>query len=874
MAAGIARGSAVAGTLTRPAAGDMSRPADSQLAELVRELGLDEQVLRERLAYVAFDADDARRLAGLALPAGSADFLDAFYDHLRRFAAPGALLGDAAAIEHLKQVQGAYFERLFSGRYDLEYLTDRLRVGLAHQRIGLAPDWYLGAYATYLCQLLPHLEQACGGDGTRLLAVIQALIKLVFFDIGVALEAYFFEEKSALDGAHRQAQITFDAAPMGLAVLDQHLRVARANPAFLELLGRPAEQALDRPLRSLLDAEPLAECLAAALAGQDTVERLRLRARRPDLSDLSVAVSCAHIPSDDGGSVLLVVEDLSEQERLQQSLLDSEETLLRAQAVAAIGSWRFDLDSGSLTFSPEACRIAGLPTGSTVDFDGFRERIHPDDRDWFDQAWEAARSGAPYHLEHRLQIGGTERWVEARSEARRDRNGRPVQLVGTIQDITERKFAARRIEQLAFFDPLTGLPNRVSFMDRLQRALTAAANAGRRLALVYLDLDNFKDVNDAEGHRAGDRVLVEVARRLHAIAGDQAIVARLASDEFAVLLQENDETDTRRLVSAIHRGLAMRSRYHADALHATLGVAFSPHDTNDAEHLLVCAEIAMLQAKSRGVRHACYHRRHGESQRRRYALARGLERALADDRLSLVYQPQVAAHDGRLAGVEALLRWYDPDRGWISPAEFIPVAETHGLIRRIGQFALSQASAQAAAWRAAGTPLPGRIAVNVSARQLDDVDFFEDALARVRETGATPADIELELTETGLMRDPQYAIEMTRALAGAGFTIAVDDFGNGYSSLVQLKRLPIGKLKIDMSLVRDMLTNRSDHAIVSTVIAMGRSLGVATVAEGVESAEQAAALRELGCSYIQGYHFSRPLTADDLQRQWLQGGGR
>lgn len=234
----------------------------------------------------------------------------------------------------------------------------------------------------------------------------------------------------------------------------------------------------------------------------------------------------------------------------------------------------------------------------------------------------------------------------------------------------------------------------------------------------------------------------------------------------------------------------------------------------------------------------------------------------------------MATHDGHLAGVEALLRWHDPERGWISPTEFIPVAETHGLIRRLGQFALSQASAQAAAWRAAGTPLPGRIAVNVSARQLDDVDFFEDALARVRGAGATPADIELELTETGLMRDPQHAIELTRALAGAGFTIAVDDFGTGYSSLVQLKRLPVGKLKIDMSLVRDMLADPNDYAIVSTVIAMGRSLGITTVAEGVESAEQAAALRELGCSYIQGYHFSRPLTADDLQRQWLQGGKR
>ncbi len=850
----------------------MSRPTDLRLAELIRELGLNEQTLHERLAYVAFDADDARRLAELALPAGTTDFLDAFYGHLRGFATPGALLGDEADVARLKQVQGAYFARLFSGRYDLDYMTDRLRVGLAHQRIGLAPGWYLGAYATYLCRLLPHLEQACGADSARLLAVLQALIKLIFFDIGVALEAYFFEEKCALGKARQQAEITFDAAPMGLAVLDGHLRLRRGNPAFLALIGQSATQAQDRHLLSLLDAEPLADCLAAALAGHDTANRLRMRARRPDHGHVSVAVSCVRIPFRDGDGVLLVVEDLSEQERLQQSLLESEEMLLRAQAVAAIGSWRFDIADGNLTLSPEAYRIAGLPTGGAVDFHTFRQRIHPDDRSWFDQAWEVALSGAPYRLEHRLQIGGTERWVEARSEARRDRSGRPVQIVGTIQDITERKFAARRIEQLAFYDALTGLPNRVSFMDRLQQALAASTPRGRRLALLYVDLDRFKDINDVEGHQAGDRVLVEVARRLHAVTGDQATVARLASDEFAVLVPQADEAGTRQQISAIHRALAMSSRYHADALHASLGVSFFPDDADNAEDLLVCAEIAMHQAKSRGAKHAFYQKQHGESQRRRYTLARTLGRALDGDRLSLVYQPQVTAHDGRLAGVEALLRWHDPERGWISPAEFIPVAEAHGMIRRLGQFALRQASMQAAAWRAGATPLPGRIAVNVSARQLDDTGFFDDTLALVREAGATPADIELELTETGLMRDPQYATELTRALTAAGFSIAVDDFGTGYSSLVQLKRLPVGKLKIDMSLVRDMLTDRSDHAIVSTVIAMGRSLGIATVAEGVESADQAAALRRLGCSYIQGYHFSRPLAAGDLQRQWLRDG--
>jgi EAL domain-containing protein (putative c-di-GMP-specific phosphodiesterase class I) len=258
--------------------------------------------------------------------------------------------------------------------------------------------------------------------------------------------------------------------------------------------------------------------------------------------------------------------------------------------------------------------------------------------------------------------------------------------------------------------------------------------------------------------------------------------------------------------------------------------------------LLIHAEIAMHQAKALGAKHYFYKKQLGEAQRRRYALARALEHALTADQLTLHYQPQVTAHDGRLAGVEALARWRDPQRGWISPAEFIPVAESYGLVGELGRVVLHKAATQVAAWRAAGAPLAGRVAVNVSARQLEDADFYEDTLAIVRDAGATPADIELELTETALMRDPQQAVELTRALAGAGFALAVDDFGTGYSSLVQLKRLPVGKLKIDMSLVRDMLTDRSDHAIVEAIVAMGRSLGVATVAEGAESAEQVAEL--------------------------------
>lgn len=852
---------------------------ETRLTELIRDLGLDEAVLQRRLAYVDFGPRDALWLSRVELPADATGFLDGFYNHLRSFDEPAALLADGGDVQRLKQVQGAYFSRLFSGRYDFDYMVDRLRVGMAHQRIGLTPGWYLGAYATYLSGLFPSLERACGGDTARLWATMRALIKLIFFDIGVALEAYFHEEKRALAKARRQAETTFDAAPMGLAVLNRCLQVARANPAFVRFVGCPIEQIQDAPLGSLLSAPALADWLTDCLAEDPEPRSVFMHAMRPQATHVdatvqpaSVSITCARIPFEDTVGVLLAVEDLSRQDRLQQSLQESEETLLRAQAVAGIGSWRLDIERSELRWTPETYRIFGLPPGQPIDYPTFLACIHPEDRERVDHAWRAALAGSPYHVDHRVVSAGGERWVEERAEIFRDPQGRPQLAVGTVQDITERKFAARRIEHLAFYDTLTGLPNRVLFMERLQQLLAVARRTSQRVALLYLDLDRFREINDAEGPAAGDRVLIEVARRLHATVGEHITLARLASDQFGVVLPEIDEAATPRLLSAIHSSLGVKSRHHAEAVPASIGVAYYPRDARTAQQLLVYAEIAMQQAKARGVRHYFYKREHGRLQRHRYQLARSLKDALTAGQLCLHYQPQVAALDGRLVGAETLLRWHDPKRGWISPGEFIPVAEAHGLISEIGRMALQHAAAQAAAWRAAGTPLPGRLAVNVSARQLDEGRFFEDALTLVREAGATPTDIELELTETCVMRDPEHAVALTRALSGAGFAIAVDDFGTGYSSLVQLKRLPVGKLKIDMSLVRDMLTDKSDYAIVEAILAMGHSLGIATVAEGVESAEQAQALRRMGCPFIQGYYFSRPLAAADFNARWLRAG--
>jgi diguanylate cyclase (GGDEF)-like protein/PAS domain S-box-containing protein len=594
------------------------------------------------------------------------------------------------------------------------------------------------------------------------------------------------------------------------------------------------------------------------------------RARIPVRVTLT-GIRLAEEEEEEEARVLMIVEDVTEQTRLEDALHASEADLLRAQAVARIGSWRLDCLSGALVWTPEVFRIFGLPPATPLSYDTFLACVHPDDRELVDSAWRAALAGAPYRVEHRIVAGDMVRWVEERAEIEFDPQHRPLKAVGTVQDITERKTTEARMRQLAFYDSLTGLPNRALFLDRLKQALASAHRHGQRVALLFVDLDRFKEINDTAGHDVGDFVLAAVARRLKNILRQEETLARLSGDEFVVIVPGADQAAAvhiaERIRTALSEPLALTG--HVLSLGASIGIAFYPEDGTTAEDLLKHTDIAMYRAKAAGGGYRFYHARMSAELERRLEIARRLEAALTDGRLQLYYQPQVHLATGRLVGAEALARWHDSEWGWVSPAEFIPVAEERGLIGALGDWALAAACRQARCWAQARAGLLGRIAINVAARQLDDDGFLERTLAVVRDSGVTPEVIELELTESGMMADPERAVEVTQALAAAGFALTIDDFGTGYSSLSYLKRFAAGKLKIDMSFVREMLTDRNDYAIVGTIVAMGRSLGLKTLAEGVESAAQAQALQALGCHQAQGYHFGRPEPAEDFARRWL-----
>jgi len=427
--------------------------------------------------------------------------------------------------------------------------------------------------------------------------------------------------------------------------------------------------------------------------------------------------------------------------------------------------------------------------------------------------------------------------------------------------------AAEQVEYLAYHDKLTGLPNRSLLSRTLLRELDEARLRGTRLALVFVDLDRFKNINDTLGHEAGDRFLQEAAARLRACVRAGDLVARLGGDEFVVLVTGlvDDaalENVAAKILAALTRAVSLDGREFQ--VTASLGLAVCPRDGEDERTLMKKADLAMYRAKEAGNGYAFYRPEYDRDDLDRLAFEASLRRAVDLGQFEVHYQPKVACGTGAVTGVEALLRWPHPEQGMISPAAFIPVAEETGLIVEIGRWVLHTVCRQHADWIAQGLP-PIPIAVNLSARQLGDDHLVDDVRAALAGTGMDAAMLELELTESMLMRDVERATRLLGELKALGLQLSVDDFGTGYSSLATLKNFPVDTIKIDRSFIRDLSTCDDDRALADAIISMGRTLSLTVVAEGVETTEQAEFLRAHGCDEFQGFLFSRPVPAERLR---------
>ena len=552
-----------------------------------------------------------------------------------------------------------------------------------------------------------------------------------------------------------------------------------------------------------------------------------------------------------------------------EQLLENERRAASTLALAAIGIAHVD-DSGRFLYAnPQLCQMLGY---SEVELQAMsvKQISHPDDANVTDEVREKLRKGEiqSFKMEKRyVRKDGTTIWVALTIAARRDGARHRISDVSIVEDISARKLAEERVQYLATHDGLTGLPNRALFA---QLATLAMENARRRhckMAVLYIDLDRFKTINDSLGHDAGDVLLREMASRFRECVRGSDVVARLGGDEFVVLLSEVSGQAQATVVARILLSATMRpvEIYHQEwRVTASIGICLHPEAGQEDQAVLRNADLAMYMAKEEGKNTYQFYSAAMQARTAgRRAIETHLRHALQRNELSLQYQAKVQIDTDTITGVEALLRWNNPELGAISPVQFIPVAEETGLIVPIGQWVLRTACAQNAQWLKDGLP-PVRICVNLSMRQLEDSGLIGDIQSALAQSGLPPQLLELELTESMIMHNAERAVRILAEIKSLGVRLAIDDFGTGYSSLAQLKRFPIDTLKVDRSFIREIARDAEDRAITEAIIAMGKTLSLTIVAEGVETAEQKAFLRERACDEMQGYYFSTPVHPDEF----------
>lgn len=564
------------------------------------------------------------------------------------------------------------------------------------------------------------------------------------------------------------------------------------------------------------------------------------------------------------------------------ALAKSEARLELAQRIARIGNWDWEPQTGRFTVSNELCRLVGI---RPQEFGGTREAfltlVHPDDRTAVDEALNRILTErAPVDLDHRIVLpNGTDFTVNLQAEAVHDANQHRAIVIGTAQDITERKQAERAIHRLAYYDSLTGLPNRVLFRDRLEKAMAHAQRYQLTLAILFFDLDRFKVVNDTLGHTVGDMLLKQVGERLsesvrhsdsvgRSIDSDPtAALARLGGDEFTILLTNLTHVQdagrvARRLLDCLSQPFNIDG--HEIFVSVSVGIAIYPTDGGAVDTLLKNADSAMYHVKEQGRNnYQFYSASMNAAAEERLELESDLRRALEREELVVYYQPKFSIRDKRVSGAEALVRWRHPRRGLLIPGAFLSAAIDTGLIRLIDEWVLRTACLQAMAWKDIGLrPIP--ISVNISNSLFHGRNLLMTVTDSLAKTNLDPGCLELELTETIVMRDVETSITMLETLKKMGVRLSIDDFGTGYSSLSYLQRFPLDQLKIDQSFVKDIATNPGHAKITTAVIALAHSLNLAVLAEGVETEDQLALLSDQGCDEIQGYLLGRPMPSEEI----------
>ncbi|WP_296949209.1 EAL domain-containing protein [uncultured Massilia sp.] len=853
---------------------------DDAVEAIAREIGLDARELAARKDYLELGEDDLALLREVhALMEGEHDaFADSFYRHVLAYPEMRALVRDDATEARLRRTQGAYLASLTAGDYGADYVRNRLRVGLVHERIGLAPKWYIGAYRKCLSDMLRTLWQRLGDRPELFPAACDAVLKVVCLDMGLALDTYGHAGQRRLLQHQDHLEQVIDGMPAGLIVLDADCRILSMNKAMSDMLGVPTEALAERPLlEALIPSPELVERAAAALASgmpQDGVAAAVAVAIDGHAEGVRWFEFNIRRTRQAGGCLLLLIgQDVTFRRQARLRLQESEEFFRLTFSQAAVGIALLSREGRFLRVNRKLSRIVGFTEIELLQR-FFHQITWPEDlvedRALFTRLVDGEIRDFQRETRY-LRKDGSLVWVAVSASTMREASSGQLRLIVAVEDISRRKQAEEALLRMANHDALTGLPNRLLLQDRLGQAIVQAQRSGRQVGVMFVDLDRFKHVNDSLGHEAGDQLIVEIARRLGSALRESDTVARQGGDEFVVVLADLGGPDdaalvARKVLDGLFQPLTLAGQEVFPS--GSIGIAMYPRDGHDSHSLLKAADSAMYHAKGGGGNgfhfYAADMGAHAEEHLR---LETGLQHALLREEFVLHYQPQVDVASGRIVGVEALLRWQPQDGPLVPPCEFIPLAEETGLIVPIGEWVLATALRQQAAFARAGLDL--RMSVNMSARQFRQQDVAGLVARLLAQEGVDPSRLVLEITESVLMENLEAAATMAR-LAQMGVQLAVDDFGTGYSSLSNLKRFPIHSLKIDRSFVADIDGGRGGEGeggavIVKAVIALARSLKLEVIAEGVETGVQQAFLGAHGCHQMQGYRFGRPMAAAAIE---------
>jgi diguanylate cyclase (GGDEF)-like protein/PAS domain S-box-containing protein len=816
--------------------------------------------LAEQIGLFQYRIKSKRRLAEVAAASG---------DHKRAYALS---VESAAMSDEAKNIQLSQRMLDLAQRYrkesaqrrlsELERRSERQQAEL-HQR-AIRQQWLFVVLVLSLAALLI--------TGYLLLRLRRS--NRLLEEINASLE----QSRNELRKQRGILQSVLDSMGDGVAVADEAGEYLLLNPVAERFIGKLKnigdEQDRSRRYGFFLSDQathyPMSQLpLSKAIRGEscDHVELFLRNASNPDGSWLSVTARPLVDKAGFAKGGVAVFSDITSSKQAQRQM----ELTARVFEQSAEGIIIFNTDKNILSVNPAFCQMTGYKPeellGCSLDAVQYIERADQYTDHIWNSIWQHVDREGYWQGEIREQRSDGEIFpVFLSVSVVFDERGKIINYIGINRDITQHKEAEAHIHQLAYYDALTELPNRFLLNDRIEQAISQAHREMRAVTLMFLDLDRFKNINDSLGHRVGDGVLVETARRLDSMKRGEDTVSRLGGDEFILLFPNTDSDGAAHIARKIINLLSepFRIGNHELMVTPSIGISIFPIDGESPEALIQNADSAMYRAKQDGrstfrfFTQAMYLRAN-----RMLKLENALRNALSRQELSLHYQPQVDIQSGSIIGCEALLRWKHPEYGMVSPMEFVPIAEDSGQILQIGEWVLQTALEQIKSWEKAGFPLLP-ISVNLSVVQFRQINLIEKIRQILKETGVPPEYLELELTESITMEEPVIAINIMNRLHQCGIKLSIDDFGTGYSSLSYLKRFNLNRLKIDRSFIQDITVDPEDEEIVKTIIGLARSLKLRTIAEGVETREQMLILKMEGCDEIQGYYYSKPLPSDEF----------